>query len=104
LRADLNQILPEYLNFYLNSDIGQNRLLAYATPGVSQTNISAGNLKKVLMPVPPLEEQHEIVQILNEIEKNKLLQRNHVSRSKDCLFALANSYIGQSNEREVTHV
>lgn len=104
LRADLNKILPEYLNFYLNSDIGQNRLIAYATPGVSQTNISAGNLKKVLIPVPPLEEQHEIVQILSEIEKNKLLQRSHVSRSKDCLFALANSYIGQSNEREVAHV
>jgi len=94
LRADQNQILPGYLNFYLNSDLGQKRLLAYATPGVSQSNISAGNLKKVLVPVPPIEEQHQIVEILNNMEKSKHLLQGHVSKSQKCLFSLVNSLIG----------
>jgi restriction endonuclease S subunit len=55
LRVDQNQILPEFLNYYLDSDLGQRRLLAYATPGVSQTNISAGSLKKVLVTQHPME-------------------------------------------------
>jgi type I restriction enzyme S subunit len=104
LRADISQVFPAYLNYYLNSEMGQKRLLAYATPGVSQTNISAGNLKKVLVPVPPLEEQKEIVRILNTIEENKVLLRAHVFRSKDCLFRLINSFIMQKLKCERAHV
>ena len=94
LRVDRTQILPEYLNFYLNSDVGQKRLMVYATPGVSQTNISAGNLKKVLVPIPPIEKQHEIVNILNSLEKSKFLMRKHVSCSNKVLVKLINSLIG----------
>ena len=96
LRTDQTQILPDYLNHYLNSDFGQKRLLAYATPGVSQTNISAGNLKKVLVPLPPIEEQKQIVEMLQGIEERKHLQRNHVSISQKCLFSLINSLISSN--------
>jgi restriction endonuclease S subunit len=71
LRAKAGVILPHYLNFYLNSDLGQRRLLAYATPGVSQTNISAGNLKRVLVPIPSLQEQTTIVKVLRDVEARK---------------------------------
>ena len=47
IKTDNSVLLPEFLNFYLNSDLGQAAVRAFATPGVSQSNISAGSLKKV---------------------------------------------------------
>ena len=104
LRADQNQILPDFLNYFLNSELGQRRLLAYATPGVSQTNISAGNLKKVLVPLPPMEEQKQIVEVLNNLERRKHLQRNHVAEAQKCLTALINNLVGATIAEEVSHV
>lgn len=104
LRADEDQILPDFLNYYLNSGLGQRRLLAYATPGVSQTNISAGNLKKVLVPLPPMEEQKQIVEVLNNLELRKHLQRNHVAEAQKCLTALINNLVGATIAEEVSHV
>lgn len=78
LRADTKKILPEYLNAYLNSDLGQRRLLAYATPGVSQANISAGSLKKVLVPVPPLKEQPRIVATHERLRTQKRSALKHI--------------------------
>ncbi|MGE4420673.1 MAG: restriction endonuclease subunit S [Pseudodesulfovibrio sp.] len=104
LRADEDQILPDFLNYYLNSGLGQRRLLAYATPGVSQTNISAGNLKKVLVPLPPMEEQKQIVEVLNNLELRKHLQRNHVAEAQKCLAALINNLVGATIAEEVSHV
>ncbi len=104
LRADRNQILPDFLNYYLNSELGQRRLLAYATPGVSQTNISAGNMKKVLVPLPPMEEQKQIVEVLDNLERRKHLQRNHVAEAQKCLAALINNLVGATIAEEVYHV
>jgi type I restriction enzyme S subunit len=77
LRANTQKVLPEYLNAYLNSNLGQRRLLAYATPGVSQTNISAGSLKKVLVPVPPMEEQPRIVDTLESLKTQRRAVLRH---------------------------
>jgi type I restriction enzyme, S subunit len=104
LRANERKVLPDYLNFYLNSELGQRRLLAYATPGVSQTNISAGNLKKVLVPIPPLEEQQGIVSRLKKVESIKALFRQHIQNSKTFLSALINNLIVRGEDREVTDV
>ena len=104
LRADESKIIPEYLNFYLNSDLGQRRLLAYATPGVSQTNISAGNLRRVFVPVPSLEEQKEIVRILNEVESSKFLLKQHIHNTRNSLVSLMNSLIVRSEDYKVAHV
>lgn len=104
LRADESKIIPDYLNFYLNSDLGQRRLLAYATPGVSQTNISAGNLRRVLVPIPPLEEQKEIVRILNEVESSKFLLKHHIRNTRNSLVSLMNSLLVQSKDYEVARV
>lgn len=78
LRANTQKVLPAYLNAYLNSELGQRRLLAYATPGVSQTNISAGSLKKVLVPVPPIGEQPQIVAALESLRAQKRSLQKHI--------------------------
>ena len=78
LRVRKDMVLSEYLNYYLNSDLGQQRIIAYATPGVSQTNINATNLKKVLVPLPPLSTQAQIVALLQQMECSKLSLDKHL--------------------------
>jgi type I restriction enzyme S subunit len=60
---------PHYLNYYLNSKKGQDRLMAFATKGVSQANINAQNVQRILMPRPPVEEQQEIAEVIREFDR-----------------------------------
>jgi type I restriction enzyme S subunit len=75
LRAN-DQVDPYYLNYYMNSYEGQNRMMDFATKGVSQANINANSIQQVKCPVPPKSEQKEIVSQLRaidqEIEHNKV--------------------------------
>lgn len=104
LRADTSLVLPEYLNFFLNSLVGQRRLLVYATPGVNQSNISAGNLQKVVVPVPTLEEQRQAVQTLEAIERNESGLRQQMVRSETILRRLVNGQILNEKRSEAIHV
>jgi type I restriction enzyme S subunit len=60
LVADEMRLLPSYLVEYLNSNYGRQKVMAYASRGVSQCNISASNLLKVLIPLPPLDYQRQV--------------------------------------------
>ena len=64
-------LLPGYLNFYLNWDITQQKLKALATRGVSQSNINASKLMQFRIAIPPISEQTAIASILNACE-NKI--------------------------------
>jgi len=61
LRTDNKRILPGYLTTYLNSQPGRQQVRSYATRGVSQANVNASNLGKILVPLPSLIEQARIV-------------------------------------------
>ena len=97
LRVRKQMVSPEYLNYYLNSEAGQRRILAYATPGVSQTNINASNLRKVLIPLPPLEEQAEIGSVLRQIDSSKCLLQKQLDQlreiKKQLIARLLHSYV-----------
>lgn len=94
LVAKRDVILPEYLNYYLNSEEGQSRISAFATAGVSQTNINASNLQRVLVPVPPIEEQIEVVNQLSEIDLAKQEIIGHLENSKELKKQLLATQIG----------
>jgi type I restriction enzyme S subunit len=88
-------ILPEYLNYYLNSEEGQNRISAFATAGVSQTNINASNLQRVLVPVPPIEEQKEVVAELSQIDSAKQEIIGHIENSQELKKQLLAKFLSQ---------
>jgi len=94
IKTDKNVLLPEFLNSYLNSDAGQKAIRAFATPGVSQTNISAGSLKKVYVPVPPLTEQTRVVRELGAIATAKRDAAHHIESQRKALRELTNALIG----------
>ncbi len=59
---------PHYLNYYMNSAEAQNRMMDFATKGVSQANINATSIQQVKLPLPSIEEQKEIANRLNSID------------------------------------
>lgn len=68
VRIHLNeeQATPEFVNSFLNSDIGVSRIKALATPGVSQYNLNPTSLRtQLFVPLPPLPEQQKIAAILS---------------------------------------
>ena len=70
---------PYFLNYYLNSYLGQGVLYSIATRGASQANINATNLKRVNVPLPPREQQDRIVNQIQKVEE-KIEQEQETKR------------------------
>lgn len=64
LRPDPLIMTPEYLNEFINSTPGQLKIRAHLSKGVSQANISPAKLRKVIIPVPALDQQRKVVDAL----------------------------------------
>lgn len=64
--------LPEYVNYWINSAWGRAWASLAKTDGVSQSNINGSKLALLPIPLPPIEEQQEIVrrvqQVLEQID------------------------------------
>jgi type I restriction enzyme, S subunit len=61
LTADAARVKPRYLAEYLMSTEGQRRVRRYISRGVSQANINATNLKRVVVPVAPSSAQERLL-------------------------------------------
>lgn len=86
--VDESRVQSGFLNYYLNWDAAQSELKKLASRGVSQANISAGKLKRFPVPVPLLDEQNEIVNILDAIDRKIDLHRRKRAVLEDLFKAL----------------
>ncbi|PYO02664.1 MAG: hypothetical protein DMD89_03805 [Candidatus Rokuibacteriota bacterium] len=62
-------LLPEFLNTVLCSNIARKHWLARAKPAVNQASINQRDVCELPIPIPPAEEQNEIIRILSVVEK-----------------------------------
>jgi len=62
ISVDQNKVLSEYLNIYLQSHIAKAELRKNAKQAVNQASINQQDVKNVLLLLPPLPEQREIVE------------------------------------------
>jgi restriction endonuclease S subunit len=83
LRLRSGDIIPEYLVSYLNSAIGQNELHKLAS-GATIKFLPRAQLKSLLIPILPKEEQKAFV----ELEQNIRQQINLLNKQKDILSNL----------------
>lgn len=67
LKVKTDRLLPEYLCAYLRAPIGRRQVMSFVTRGVSQANINASNLKRILIPVPPFSYQEDVVKLINAV-------------------------------------
>nr|WP_281417523.1 restriction endonuclease subunit S [Lentibacillus saliphilus] len=72
MRLSLNEkVNPDYLILFLNSQMGLQELRKNAKHAVNQASINQQDVKNVLIPLPKIEEQLEIIRLLNNLMSNK---------------------------------
>lgn len=60
------KLVPEYLKFFMESQLYWQQL-RNGTIATAQPNCNGQTLSKMMVPIPPLEEQHRIVAKIEEI-------------------------------------
>jgi len=88
VRPDQNEIVPEYLNAYLNSPPGQAQMRERSRTTSGLFNLSVGRIKSIEVPVPPLDEQRRIVARLDELQAQVDRLKKHQVRTAEELDAL----------------
>ena len=94
LKTRIDLLLPEYLCAYLRAPIGRRQVMSFATRGVSQTNVNASNLKRILIPLPPLEYQEEVVALLRAIDGAGREAKTRLQAAKDLTSKIINGGMG----------
>ena len=89
-------VVPEYLNFCLNTIRAREYCRSVKSDGVSQSNINAKKLAKFDIPLPPLSEQQEIVRrvtalftLADQVEARYAQAKTHVDRLTQSILAKA---------------
>jgi type I restriction enzyme S subunit len=67
IRPDANVLCGRYLSYALKTDHARNDFRRFAN-GVTRFGLTSDTFEKVLIPVPPLEEQHEIAKIISKCD------------------------------------
>ena len=67
IRVKLFYTEPEYISAYINSAFGKSWIKNVVSQQVGQANVNGTKLKALSVPLPPYEEQLEIVQLLDDI-------------------------------------
>ncbi|MEP4091775.1 restriction endonuclease subunit S [Reichenbachiella sp.] len=82
LKTDKSKLDSRFLNFFLNSPIGLSKIRKYRTPGVSQSNINAQNLKNIPIPLPTMKQQSKLMDDIDKVEEGEsmLVTKNTYSR------------------------
>lgn len=84
-KANKKLIHPLYLFKFMTSDVGQT-LLQKSVTRTAKKNITAGNIKKIPVPLPPLEHQQKFASIVQQVEQ----LREHQSQSRQHIDNLFN--------------
>lgn len=66
LQPNITEILPDYLNIFLNSKFGLKQIKKYARRAVNQANVNAEELKQFKIAILPINTQKEIEKLSNE--------------------------------------
>jgi type I restriction enzyme, S subunit len=82
LKTKTNRLMPAYLCSYLRAPIGRRQIMSFATRGVSQTNVNASNLKRILIPVPPLGYQEGVVDLLGAVDSARRETQKRLQEAK----------------------
>jgi restriction endonuclease S subunit len=102
LRVKEELILPKYLFYYLYSKEGQEQIRKCFV-GSAQGGINRNFLKRVFIPLPPLEEQKRIVakldEIFSRIEKARKLREEALKEAEQIMQSALNEVFSKAEEK-----
>ena len=89
-------MLPQYVYYFLCSEYQQKTIDDNAAGSTNQKELYIDTIKEFFIPIPPLSEQHHIVQkikecfaLIDEIEENKLSLSQFIKQTKSKVLDLA---------------
>ncbi|MFV0388560.1 MAG: restriction endonuclease subunit S [Pyrinomonadaceae bacterium] len=105
LIPDLNKLLPEFLNYWLNFDKTQIAIRLYASIGVHQVNINPTNLRKTLIAKPiDLSEQERIIELLNVHKMNVNAELKSLKKLKTIKTGLMQDLLTEDAESRISNL
>lgn len=97
VNVDTNKLLPDYLCAYLNHPVGRRQVMRFATRGVSQSNVNVNNIRRMVIPLPPLKYQEEVISHVETMRATRLSLESRVEKAREAAMAIANRCLGVSS-------
>jgi type I restriction enzyme, S subunit len=88
VRPNASRVLSEYLSTYFNSPLARAQFMSART-GMAQQHLNVRAVKATLVPIPPLNEQAQVVAALASIERKVLVEEQR----RDALDAIFGSLL-----------
>jgi type I restriction enzyme S subunit len=99
IRAD--GCIPGYLSRFLNSPPGQEQIFATQT-GVTREGLNYGQIRRLKVPLAPLEEQRRIVQLVRELTGRNQEARTRLENVTPLIRELRHSILAKAFRGEIT--
>jgi type I restriction enzyme S subunit len=88
------RVIPEYVAAYLNSPYGKTALFGRAKPSVNMANINASDLRTIPIPLPSLEKQRRISDILEEADALRRMRTEAMRVANDVVPSIFSELFG----------
>lgn len=75
-----NDLLPAYLAFFMGTDFYLRQLESFCSDEANQPNVSNGEFESILIPLPSIDEQEQLIKVIEE--HDKLLEGLHKMKSE----------------------
>jgi len=87
--TDEQKLNPQFASDFLNTSIGRLQIDRFSRQIIGMTNINAEEIKQILLPLPPLNKQIELVAAMDEARS----QRKQKLAEADALFSSLDDYL-----------
>ena len=95
IRVRLNeQMLPEFLSAFLNTDFSKAMLLGMCKAAIGQANINAQEMQGIRIYIPPIERQKEFVLFKAQVDKSKAVVQAALDKAQLLFNSLMQQYFG----------
>jgi len=90
LKVNPKICLPEYLYFYFRTKEMKEKIIRRARRAVNQSSINQDQLKKIIISLPPLVVQHQIVKRLDTVRKYQAFLRQKKEKLSELFASMLN--------------
>ena len=88
IRPNQTRVLPDYLNGFLNSPLGQKEMRERSRTTSGLFNLSVGRIKSIYVPLPAFNDQRLIVERIRDLQSKFDLLKRHQAETAAALDAL----------------
>ncbi|WP_320917263.1 restriction endonuclease subunit S [Enterocloster bolteae] len=88
------QMIPEFLSAFLNTDFSKKMLLAMCKTAIGQANINAQELQNIEIYIPPVEQQKIYAAFKQQTDKSKVAVQKSLDETRLLFNRLMQEYFG----------